>query len=162
MIEHSKSTLIEDELDGSGVYASTTSGVSMEPLFRTRRDVVIIAKPTAELKKYDVALYRLPTGKYILHRVIKVLEDEYLIRGDNTYVIEHIPKDKVIGVLVEFNRKGKRQKCTDKSYMAYSRFWNFIYPIRFVIYHIRRFLGRVYRKLKSIFTPKTKGQNEEQ
>ncbi len=162
MIEHSRSTLIEDELADSGVYASTTSGVSMEPLFRTRRDVVIIAKPTKELKKYDVALYRLPSGKYILHRVIKVLEDEYLIRGDNTYAIEHIPKDMVIGVLVEFNRKGKRQKCTDKSYMAYSRFWNFIYPIRFVLYHTRRFLGRIYRKLKSLFKPKAKEQNKEQ
>ena len=160
MIEHSKSTLVEDELEASGVYASTTSGVSMEPLFKTRRDVVIIAKPTGELKKYDVGLYRSPTGKYILHRVIKVLEDEYLIRGDNTYVIEHIAKDRIIGVLVEFNRKGKRQKCTDKSYIAYCRFWNFIYPIRFVFYHARRFFGRVFRKLKSLFKGKNKEDNK--
>ena len=158
MIEHSRSTLIEDELDLHGVYASTTSGVSMQPLFKTHRDVVIIAKPTGELKKYDVALYRSPAGKYILHRVVKVLDDEYLIRGDNTYVIEHISKDRIIGVLVEFNRKGKRQKCTDKSYMAYSRFWNFIYPLRFVVYHIRRFLGKVWRKLKKIFVKEKNGE----
>ena len=160
MIEHSTTTLIEDELEASGVYASTTSGVSMEPLFRTHRDVVIIAKPKDELKKYDVALYRSSLGKYILHRVINVTEDEYLIRGDNTYTIEHVKKDSVIGVLVEFVRKGKRQKCTDKSYLAYSRFWNFIYPIRFLLYGTRRFLGRVIRKLKSIFKPKSKSDSQ--
>ena len=154
-------TDIETILKKDGVFVSTTSGVSMFPMLRDRRDTIIVTKRDGRLQKYDVALYK-RGDSYVLHRVIKVLEDEYLIRGDNTYAIEHIPKDMVIGVLVEFNRKGKRQKCTDKSYMAYSRFWNFIYPIRFVLYHTCRFLGRIYRKLKSLFKPKAKEQNKEQ
>lgn len=146
------SASIEAELDKHGVYASVTSGVSMEPLFRTRRDMVIIGKPEGELKKYDVALYRDRRGKYILHRVIKVKKDKYIIRGDNTYAPEHIPKDRVIGVLTAFNRKGKRHSVTDRSYGVYVRIWTFIYPVRYVVHGVTSFFRRgfrwLFRKLK--------------
>ena len=144
---------IEAELDKHGTYASTTSGVSMEPLFRTRRDMVIIAKPEGELKKYDVALYRDRRGKYILHRVIRVKENEYIIRGDNTYKPEHIAKTRIIGVLTGFNRKGKSYSVTDRSYRAYARIWNFIYPARYVFHGVtslpRRALRKLFRRKKT-------------
>jgi len=161
MIELDKSsTLVEEELKRSGAFASTTSGVSMEPLFRTHRDVVIIARPEGELKKYDVALYRTRAGKYVLHRVVKVKADEYLIRGDNTYAIEHVAKERVIGVLVEFNRKGKKYSCADRFYIIYSRVWNFIYPIRFIVHHIGRFFSRGFGFIKRLFRrKKTNGEN---
>ena len=91
-------TSIEKELEEFGFYASNTLGVSMRPLFKTHRDMVIIKRPEEELKKYDVALY-VCRGKYILHRVIAVLDDVYIIRGDNTYRKERVPKQSVIGVL---------------------------------------------------------------
>lgn len=140
-----KGGVIESELEKHGFYASNTLGVSMRPLFKTHRDVIVVKRPEGELKKYDVALYVSPRGKYILHRVVKVKEDEYLIRGDNTYMIEHVPKDSVIGVLVKFNRRGKSHTTEEFSYRLYSRFWNFIYPIRFVFHKIRVLLGRMYR-----------------
>ena len=137
--------VIEAELEEHGVYASNTLGASMRPLFKTHRDMVVVRRPESELKKYDVALYVSPRGKYILHRVIKVCRDEYLIRGDNTYSIEHVPKGAVIGVLIQFNRNGKSCSVSDKFYKFYSRAWNFIYPIRFVLYKLRCLLGRIYR-----------------
>ena len=47
---------IEDALNEKGVYVSTTSGVSMYPMLRNRRDTIIVKPPTAPLKKYDVPL----------------------------------------------------------------------------------------------------------
>ena len=86
--------------------AYTTKGRSMEPLFHQGRDIVIISPPNGRLKPMDVALYR--RGKaYVLHRVIEVTEDGYLIRGDNTYALERVPEEAVIGVLTGFKRKGK-------------------------------------------------------
>ena len=41
------------------------------------------------LKKYDVALYKRGSS-YILHRIIGIQNGEYLIRGDNTYRMEHV------------------------------------------------------------------------
>ena len=147
--------LIESELLTHGYYASNTLGVSMEPLFRTHRDMIVVKRPDAPLKKYDVALYVTPRGKYILHRVLKVKENEYLIRGDNTYSIEHVPKEWVIGVLVKFNRKGHTHTVDELSYRMYARFWHFIYPLRLVYRKVRSLLGRIYRK---IFRKKGKSQ----
>ena len=60
---------IEDALNEKGVYVSTTSGVSMYPMLRNRRDTIIVKPPTAPLKKYDVPLYR-RGDDYVLHRII--------------------------------------------------------------------------------------------
>ena len=146
MFDVRQSHLIERELEEYGVYASITAGVSMRPLFKTGRDMVIIEKPKGELSRFDVALYRSRSGAYTLHRVIRVKDDEYLIRGDNTFRIEHIAKDRVIGVLTAFNRKGKRHSTSELGYRIYSRVWNFIYPVRYLIHLPRLILGKVYRK----------------
>ena len=135
------------ELEKNGVYASVTKGVSMQPLFKTNRDMIILKRGSGELSRFDVALYRLPSGKYVLHRVIRVLPDKYVIRGDNTYSLEYVPKEWVLAVLTEFNRKGKRISVENKGYRLYARLWNFIYPVRFLYVKARSLAGRVYRKL---------------
>lgn len=138
---------VETELREHGVYASVTSGTSMRPLFKTNRDMIIVKRPDGPLKKYDVALYRGSLGKYILHRVIAVRDDVYLIRGDNTFVIERVAKERVIAVLTEFNRKGKRHSVDDNGYRLYSRIWTFIYPVRY-LYHLGlSILRAVYRRI---------------
>lgn len=141
------STNIEKELAEHGFYASNTLGTSMRPLFKTHRDMIVVKRPEGMLKKYDVALYVTPRGKYILHRIIKVKKDCYIFRGDNTYAPETVPFDWVKGVLVKFNRKGKSHTVNDFSYKLYSRFWHFIYPPRFVYRKTRSLLGRIYRKI---------------
>lgn len=139
------SMLIEEALAKDGVWAANTFGSSMRPLLRQHKDMVIIHPLSGEVKKYDVLLYRKPGGAYTLHRVVGVKENEYLIRGDNTYVLEHVPKDRIIGILTEMNRGGKTIRVTDAPYKLYSRFWSFIYPLRWLLYQIRRGLGRAYR-----------------
>ena len=69
---------IEDVLREKGLYVSTTAGVSMYPMLRDRRDTIMIRPAEGRLKKYDVPLYR--RGKaYVLHRIVKVLPDSYVI-----------------------------------------------------------------------------------
>lgn len=147
---------IEEQLRLHGSYASNTRGTSMEPLFRTHRDMVIILPVTEPLKKYDVPLYRLDDGSYVLHRIIGFYEDGYLIRGDNTFLTERVPHSKIVGVLSEFNRKGKSGSCRDRGYRIYSRVWCFIYPVRYVLYKIRRMLSTVYHALIKRDAKKTK------
>ena len=139
---------IEDELSEHGNYATNTVGVSMKPLFKTHRDVVTLIPPDREIKKYDILLYKTPDGRYVLHRVIAVKDGIYVIRGDNTYVKEYVPREWVIAYAVAFNRKGKRHKTTDLSYKIYSRLWHFIYPVRLVFFKMRMLLSKIKRKIK--------------
>lgn len=138
---------VEAELRSRGVYASVTKGASMRPLFKTNRDVIFLKVPSDELKKYDVVLYKNGAGRYTLHRIVRVFPEGFIIRGDNTYAPERVPKDRIIGVLTDFNRRGKKHSVTDFGYRFYSRLWTFIYPARFLMYKALYLAYRVYKKI---------------
>ena len=134
---------VEQAIREDGICASLTSGGSMRPLFRTHRDIVIVERVEGELRKYDVALYKV-ADKYILHRVIgRRASGEYIIRGDNTFAKEIIMPEQVLARLTAF-RRGSSYKTVDAfSYKLYSRLWHYIYPLRFVIHKIRLLLSRI-------------------
>lgn len=137
---------IEKILKRDGMLVYKTRGVSMRPMLRENRDLVIIRVPGSRLKKYDVALYK--RGKYtVLHRVIRVEKDHYLIRGDNTYRMEIVPDSAVIGVLSKFQRDGKEISVENPAYQWYARFWTEIYPLRNLIWRGR---GQAVRCVKAM------------
>ena len=110
---------IEELLAKDGLYVGPTVGVSMLPILRERRDTIVVRPKKERLKPFDVALYR-RGGRYVLHRVISLTDEGYVIRGDNCYADEYIPEDDVFGVLTEFFRKDKHFLCTDKKYIRYA------------------------------------------
>ena len=139
--------IVEESLEKYGIFASMTRGTSMWPVFRTHRDTVYIVKPEGTLRPRDIAVYKTLDGRYIMHRVYRVKENEYIIRGDNTYVTEHVPHASVIGVLMEFDRKGKHHTVKDLSFRIYGAIWTFLYPLRFLAYHTLRFLWHLIKPL---------------
>ena len=78
---------------------------------------MIIRVPLPRLRKYDVTLYK-RGDTYVLHRLITVRDDHYLIRGDNTYSLEHVPDTAVIGVLTSFRYKGTQHEVKDLAICA--------------------------------------------
>ena len=134
-------TTFEEILDRDGKLVYRTKGISMEPMLRQNRDLVIIRVPSSRLKKYDVALYR-RNSNYVLHRVIGVKEDHYLIRGDNTYRVETVPDEDVIGVLAGFRRNGKEISTDSIGYRIYVRVWHAVYPLRALCKHVIRAVRR--------------------
>jgi len=132
---------IEEVLREKGVYVGVTTTDSMQPLLLGGRDTIVVRPKTEPLKPLDVALYR-RGDKYILHRVISVLDDGYLIRGDNCYYEEIVDEKDVIGILTEFYHKDKRFFCTDKKYLRYAK-------KRVKRYKFRYFWHRVKNKLIS-------------
>ena len=139
-------TTFEELLARDGRLVYKTKGTSMEPMLRQNRDLVVIEVPASRLKKDDIALYRRGEN-YVLHRVIDVKEDRYLIRGDNTYTLENVPDRAVLGVLTGFVRKGKQHFVDEGGYRRYVCFWNVIYPLRAVCFRCRRLFVRIARKL---------------
>ena len=138
---------VEERLARDGVYATKTRGVSMRPLFKTHRDAVIITPPTRPLRRLDMVLYTYNGEDYILHRIVGFDGDICLIRGDNTFVTERVPKDKILGTVASFNRKGKRYDLTEFSYRLYSRIWTSIYPLRLLAHKTRLLLSKIKHKI---------------
>ena len=96
-VEETKQITIEELIGSEGRYVGPTVGVSMLPMLKTGRDSVVIVKKEARLRPLDVALYK-RGDKYVLHRVISVIDGGYIIRGDNCYSDEKIPESAVFGV----------------------------------------------------------------
>jgi hypothetical protein len=122
-------TDIKKILDEKGVFVSTTSGVSMMPMLRDRRDTIVIKPCLEKPKKRDVVLYLRDDG-YVLHRIIGEREDGYVIRGDNCMAKEFgITDDVILGKLCEFYRGERRVDMSKLSYRAYSRAILWLNPI---------------------------------
>lgn len=112
-----------------------TSGISMLPLFKQGRDIVVIERVKRPLKRGDVPLYKTNSPeRFILHRIIRVKKDSYVIRGDNLYVTEYgIKNEDIIGVLKAFYRNGKYVNCADSiGYKLYSFYIMNSFPLRFL------------------------------
>ncbi len=130
-------TTYEEYLDKNGKLIYRNVGVSMLPLIKQGRDFFIVTKKSSErCKKYDVVLYKKPRDVYVLHRVIKVNENDYTIRGDNCICKEYGIKDEdIVGVMTSFIRKDKEYSVNNRLYRLYSVLWSRLY-----------FLRRLYQK----------------
>lgn len=125
-------TSIKEILEKTGKYTGLTRGTSMRPIIHQGRDNIIVVKPEGRLKKYDVPVYQSKTGKYIMHRIVEVHDDHYIIVGDNLKTREYVTDDMIVGKLVGYYRKGKRYIDCDKNklYRLYSKLWVAILPLR--------------------------------
>ena len=138
---------IEQAIAEEGKLVLSTAGVSMKPLLGNRRDTVIILPVTGRLKKYDVPLYR-RGEKCVLHRIVDVLPESYVICGDNCENYEYdITDDNIIGVLKAFYRKDKYHTVDETWYKIYSVCVVKLLPIRKFFKKSRRVLVRIYRKI---------------
>lgn len=137
-------TKFEDVIERDGRLIYTCIGDSMYPLIRQSRDFLVIEKPNGRLKKYAVPLYKRDNGQYVLHRIIKVRNGDYVICGDNRYCIEYGITDRhIIGVLTAVVRNGKEISMTDWRYLLYVHLWCDFFPIRAFLLKVKSISQRV-------------------
>lgn len=144
----SNTVSFEEELEEKGTILHTNKGVSMMPLLRQNKDVMIISRVEGRLKKYDAPLYKRPNGDYVVHRVLRVDKDSYVICGDNCFRREYgIKEEQIKGVLTGIIRNGKTISVNDKRYKLYVHLWCDLFYIRaFLLFVLAKFKG-LLRKL---------------
>lgn len=146
----------EEELDANGRILSFTKGTSMVPMLRNNKNIVVIEKKAGRLKENDVALYKSPTGKYVLHRIVKVRENDYVARGDNCLKNEYgIVESQILGVLKGYYKGETFVDCkTNKKYFRYVRYTRatrYLRMIWIVLYKLLIWVYSILRKIKSKF-----------
>ena len=141
--------LIQDKLSSGGDIMFGPKGVSMMPLIRQGIDSVKISPVTGRLKKYDVPLYRRKNGQFVLHRIVGVYKDSYVMCGDNQCIREKgITDDMIIGIMTEIIKPEGTIKITDKNYINYSKNQVRKQHLKYFIWRIKAFIKRILIKLQ--------------
>lgn len=134
----------EDIIDEQGQLVYTNVGDSMYPLIKPR-DLLVIKKVTAPLKKNDIPLYKRDSGQYVLHRIVKIKNGEYYICGDNRAFIERGITDRhIIGVLTDIVREGRTIPVNSPEFKSYVK----LLPLRRSIIRIKNKGGLLIKHLK--------------
>ena len=134
----------EDIINEQGQLVYTNVGDSMYPLIKPR-DLLVIKKVTAPLKKNDIPLYKRDSGQYVLHRIVKIKNGEYFICGDNRAYIERGITDRhIIGVLTDIVREGRTIPVNSPEFKSYVK----LLPLRRSIIRIKNKGGLLIKHLK--------------
>ena len=107
-----KFSSFERELAEHGRLIYTNVGVSMMPLIREGKDVMVIEACKEPPKKLDVVLFVRPDvqgrGRYVVHRILKKRRDgSYFIAGDHDTSGEIVTREQILGRLTGLVRDGK-------------------------------------------------------
>ena len=98
----------EDVLNKDNELFFTNVGYSMYPLIKEREDILHIVK-TDEFKKGDILLYKSNVDHYVLHRLLKIKKDKYILAGDYNYFKDQpIAKEQILGKLITIKKKDGR------------------------------------------------------
>lgn len=123
----------EDYLNEYGTLTYSNVGTSMLPLLRQGKDLFTVEKrtPGTRCRRGDVVLYRRPPDKYVLHRIIEVRPDGYVILGDNCVAKEFGIRDEdILGIMTGYVRDGRNHSVSEPGYRAYSAVWMATAPVR--------------------------------
>ncbi len=117
-------------------------GSSMRVFIEGDRDLAVIVPPSPNLiTKGAVALAETSPNHYVLHRIIKIKDNNITLQGDgNVNIIEHCLLHNIIGIATTFYRKGRStpDHVTDYKWKIYSFLWLTLRPFR-------RYLLFIYR-----------------
>ncbi len=139
----------EDYIEKNGSLTYTNVGVSMLPLLRQGKDMFIVSKRNGQRCRVgDVVLYRRPPDHYVLHRVVEVRKDDYVILGDNCINREYGIKDEdIIAVMTGYIRGGKKHTVSEKGYRFYSFVWLHTIPVRIGLKKAKIKLKNIIKKI---------------
>ena len=107
----------KSELEKNGALGFVPRGNSMWPTLKNKGQSVIVVKKQGRLDVFDVALYERADGQIVLHRVLEVTDDGYIMCGDSQFKKEHVSEEAVFGVMTGFYRNRKYIECSDKKYI---------------------------------------------
>ncbi len=141
--------VMKEVIESGGEFTFYPHGTSMLPLIREGVDQVVLVKAYS-IEKGDVIFYLRDNGQFVLHRVVKIQNGEYVMCGDNQAALEYGITDKhILAKMKAVLRDGQVIDETNKKYRKYIKGLS----RRRFKRRLRSFFGRVKRK---IFGKKTK------
>lgn len=131
--------LVKDIENGMKAKISPKGG-SMLPFIVGGRDEAVLVQPE-RLKRGDVVLYRRSNGRYVLHRIHHIRNEndieQYYMIGDSQVEIEGpLERQQILGVAESFIRKGILFSKNHVGYRIWIHCWLVMRPFRPKLIHL--------------------------
>ena len=125
-------------------------GNSMRPFLESNRDIGILISPK-NVKVGDPVLAEIEPRHYVLHRIIKIENDNVTLMGDGNYHCEYCKTCDIRASVVGFIRKGRHKvdRTDGMKWKTYSWFWVKMRPMRRWLLAFYRYIWLNIFKLKS-------------
>lgn len=139
---------MKEQIDSGKTVVFAPKGTSMLPLVRQDIDRVVLAKAPKKLKKYDLPLYLRENGQFVLHRVVGIDKNGYIMCGDNQTEREYgITDEQILALACGIYRENEYISFDDKKYVNYCKKQVLKKRIYAVYIRLRRFAGRIKHKI---------------
>lgn len=136
--------IMQEVIESGGEFTFTPNGTSMLPLIRPGVDSVTLIKPTEPLKVGEAVFYLRDNGQFVLHRIVKIENGEYIMCGDNQFDLEKGITDKhILAKMKALIRDGQVVDDSNPKYQKYIKGLG----ARRAKKRIRNFLGRIKNKI---------------
>ena len=134
---HALMDVIGEKLKQGGTVELTVTGQSMFPFFRDKQTSVLISPIIEPLKRFDVVFYH-DHDAWILHRIIRTTDHEYVICGDGRKVKEYISGDQILGKVISHTHHQKVVNEQNRCYRFKVWLWYMLFPIRLLLLRMIR------------------------
>lgn len=96
---------IKESIRDGGQFVIFPRGTSMNPTIYEDKDCVVLVQAD-EPARYDIVLYKRKSGRFILHRIMKIKDGNYTMCGDNQYIFEEgIKREQILAVVSEVRKE---------------------------------------------------------
>ena len=122
------------------------SGNSMSPFLMHGRDSIRLKKPDRKLRKGDMVFFQRKSGKFVMHRIIRVRKEGFYLLGDSQQSSEiegPIEESQIFAMITSVCRKGRWIGPGNFWWEFFEHYW-----IGMILF--RRFLINTYRFMSSI------------
>ena len=139
--------IMEEVIQSGGSCKLKVTGYSMTPTLRHLKDSVVLVSPEKrQPKKNEIVFIKRDTGKHVLHRIRKIIDDQsFIMNGDAQQWTEVVRFNQVIGVVDSFYRGDKEVSCDNIKYKNYVNLWVLCKPIRPLIFKFRNLVRKVIK-----------------
>lgn len=120
-----------------------TKGYSMLPFIVGGRDKVVLQQAVS-WQEGDIVLAHLPEGRYVLHRIYRLSEEDVILMGDgNLQATECCKQSDIVGKAVQIIRDGRVVDCHAAGERWRARLWRWLLPLRrYIVWIYRRYANK--------------------
>ena len=124
------------------------SGNSMSPFLMHGRDSIRLKKPDRKLRKGDMVFFQRKSGKFVMHRIIRVRKVGFYLLGDSQQSSEiegPIEESQIFAMITSVCRKGRWIGPGNFWWKFFEHYWIRMIPFRRFHINTYRFMSSIRR-----------------